>query len=244
MIFTSLTVLVATVLLATPVRANPVATPWDYSFEIAFVNFPINGFLLLAVYFALRKRGAEAFPFGAWRFILIVLASTTIISCTGGMVDSAAFMTESLPVFLVATALIGVIVTTVALRYLRLDFEASLSMGLVFFVVNLMSWTVLMSDVYFDIAIDFCAAIWVIYALFLVTLVIVALKHYGGSVIMSYEIPKGMRDKMPTPGEIAAYQLSVPSTRPQGRVDALVFEAWLVAIASALIMFFSFFFYI
>ncbi len=239
--YTIFSVLVATVYTATPVHANPYATPWDYSFEIAFFNFPINGFLLLAVYFALLKRGANAFPFGAWRFILVVLASTTIISCTGGMVDSAAFMTESIPVFLVATFLIGAIVTTVALRYLRLDFEASWAMGLVFFVVNLFSWTLLMGDAFFDIAIDFCATIWVIHSLFLVTLVIVALKHYHGSLIKSYEIPREMREGMPTPGEIAAYQLSVPTTEPQGRVDALVFEAWALAIACILVMFFSLF---
>jgi hypothetical protein len=227
--------------MATPVRANPYATPWDYSFEIAFFNFPINGFLLLALYFALLKRGANAFRFGAWRFILVVLASSTIISCTGGMVDSAAFMTESIPVFLVATALIGAIVTTVALRYLRLDFEASWSMGLVFFVVNLFSWTMLMGDAYYDVAIDLCAVVWVLHSLFLVTLVILALKHSSGSVIKLYEKPREMRDGMPAPGEIAAYQLSVPPTEPQGRVDALVFEAWLVAIACALVMLFSLF---
>lgn len=235
--------LVATVLTATPVRANPYATPWDYSPEIAIVNFPINGFLLLVMYFALLKRGAVAYRFGAGGFILVFLASTGIISCTGGMVDSAAFMTESLPVFLVATALIGSIVTIVSLRYLRLDFNASWSMGLVFFVVNMMSWTVLMSDVYFDIAFDFCSIIMLLHVLFLITLMIVSLKHYGGSVFMKYEIPREMRESMPTPGEIAAYQLSVPSTKPQKEVDAIVFESWIVAIACAFIMFFSVFFY-
>ena len=139
---------------------------------------------------------------------------------------------------------IGTIVTIVAFRYLCLDFEASWAMGVVFFIVNMISWTLLISEAYFLITYDFCAILWILHILFIVTLVIVAFNHQGEATFKRFGAPREKRETMPTPGEIAAYQIRAPPTEHRDRMKSLVVEAWIVAIGCFLIMFFSFFIYV
>jgi hypothetical protein len=194
-----LTVVFCATSLSRSVSANPISTPFDYALEIAVFNFPLNGFLLLALYFVLVKRGAPATHFGPKYFFILFLACTAIISATGGIVDSAAYMTFSLPVFIVATALIGMIAGIVAYRYLRLGFEASWVVGVVFFVVNLMSWTLLASDAIIIITYEYCYALWIVLILYLFILAVLAKEHQGGVRAVRFGTPTDPRQR-PIPG--------------------------------------------
>ncbi len=215
--------------LAESVSANPISTPFDYAFEIAVVNFPINGFLLLGVYFALIKRGAHIMYFGPRNFVIVFLMCTGIISFTGGIVDSAAYTTRSVPVFLVATALIGVIAGLVAHRYLRLEFEASWVVGVVFFTVNLASWSILANDTVIIIAWDFCIAIWIVSFLFFVTLLIVAKGHQGGIKARRYSAMSAPQPRPTFPSEPSAYPVKVRSPDVTETSKGIVMESVVVA---------------
>ncbi len=229
-------------MLSSSAEANPISTPFDYAFEIAIFNFPINGFLLLAVYFALVKRGANAMYFGTRSFVIVILCSTTIISLTGGLVDSVAYMTLSFPVHLVATCLIGVIAGVVVHRYLRLDFEASWVVAIVFFFVNLISWTLLASDAIVMIAWEYCAALWILSLAFMATLLIVAKEHQGGIAAKRYS---ALSDPPPTsrlPGTASSYPVKVTPWTPTSAVASnIVREIVLVSVFCFVMFYLAYF---
>lgn len=163
------------------VAANPVASPFDYAIDIAIFNYPINGFILLALYISLVRRGAAAGHLGPNYLFMLFLTSTAIISLTGGMVDSAAYTSDSAAVYLVATVLIGMITALVAQRYLRLEFQASLVVGLVFFVVNIVSWTILDGGFIFDIVNMNCNVMWTVFMAFVIVLFLITRFPQGPS---------------------------------------------------------------
>jgi hypothetical protein len=210
------------------VSANPVASPFDYGIEIAAFNFPINGFLLLGIYAILITRRTKAHVFGPFKFFFLFLACTGIISFTGGIVDATAYYTESLPVFLVATALIGMIACLVAYRYLKMDFVASWVVGGFFLIVNLISWTLLASDIMIDVAWDHCYVIWVFTFVFVFVLLVFSMKHQGGSFAEPYgfEVEPWPPIIPETPSE---YPVKVPSRIPPIASDGLLVESLVVA---------------
>lgn len=224
-----LTLAILTSSLSRPVSANPISTPFDYAVEIAAFNFPVNGFLLLALYFALVKRGAPATYYGPKNFFIVFLACTAIISFTGGIVDSAAYMTLSLPVFIVATILIGMIAGTVAFRYLRLGFEASWVVGVVFFVVNIMIWTLLASDAVIIIAWDYCYAIWFLFCIYLFILAVLSKEHQGGIQARRFGALSDPSPKPRQPDEVSAYPVKEQWSNGVGSSKAIVAEAVMVA---------------
>lgn len=215
--------------LSSPVAANPVSTPFDFAFEIAIFNFPINGFILLLVYFTLIKRGAHAMYFGPRNFAIIFLMCTAIISFTGGIVDSAAYMTLSIPVFIVATALIGMIAGIVAYRFLRLDFEASWVVGVVFFTVNLISWSLLASDAIIDIAYDYCAAIGMLFLAFLATLILLAMEHQGGTRARRYGAKPAPSHRPYLPEAASSYPVKVRHPDGTEETTGIVVESIVAA---------------
>ncbi len=161
--------------------ANPVASPFDFALDIAVFNYPINGFILLALYISLTRRGAAVGRLGPNYLFVLFLTSTAIISLTGGMVDSAAYTSDSVAVYLVATVLIGMITALVAQRYLRLEFQASLVVGLVFFVVNIVSWTILAGGFIFDIVNLNCSVMWTVFMTFVIVLFVITRFPHGAS---------------------------------------------------------------
>lgn len=163
------------------VLANPVASPFDYALDIAVFNYPINGFILLALYIALTRRGASVGHLAPNHLFLLLLTSTAIISLTGGMVDSAAYTSDSVAVYLVATVLIGMITALVVLRYLRLDLQASSVVGLVFFVVNIVSWTILARGYIIDVVTMNCSVMWTAFMLFVIALFLITRFPQGAS---------------------------------------------------------------
>ena len=144
----SLSILASIPLLSGTVSANPIASPFDYSLEIAYVNYPINGLILLALYLLITPNGPNFVQMRPIKHIVLFLSVVGTISFTGAIVDSMAYTTMSLPVFLFACTIIGFIVAIVSVRYLRMDLEDGVKVGIVFLFVNLMMWSAEASDLF------------------------------------------------------------------------------------------------
>ena len=160
-------------LLSGTVSANPIASPFDYAIEIAYVNYPINGLILLALYLLITPNGPNFVQMGPIKHTVLFLSVVGTISFTGAIVDSMAYTTMSLPVFLFACATIGLIVAIVSVRYLRMDLEDGAKVVIVFFFVNLMMWSAIASDLFMDAAWDYPTIIFLVYILLLVVVSLV-----------------------------------------------------------------------
>lgn len=157
------------------VMANPIASPFDYVVEIAFVNFPINGWLLLAVYFLFKKLKNRPIAISAKIHFILFLAGVGIITFIGAIVDGAAYSTDSISVYVVATIMIGLIAAIVAHRYIRMEFKDSLFVGAIFFVINLAAWSFLMNGGLIDIAWFYTNLVWAMYISFFAALIILSI---------------------------------------------------------------------
>lgn len=112
---------------------------------LVLLNFGLNGFLLLGLYYLIGRYVNLPEPLGWGPFMSLFLGSVAIISFTGAVIDLAVWRAGSLAPILVGALLIGFIVTLVSWRYLRLTFVGGVVVGAAFSLVNLGSWFYLTS---------------------------------------------------------------------------------------------------
>ena len=233
----SLSILASIPLLSGTVSANPIASPFDYAIEIAYVNYPINGLILLALYLLITPNGPNFVQMGPIKHAVLFLSVVGTISFTGAIVDSMAYTTMSLPVFLIACAIIGLIVAIVSVRYLRMDLEDGAKVGIVFFFVNFMMWSAMASDLFLDIAWDFPGTLCGVYILLLVVVsFVIIIKRSKRSPSEDYRLDTW--SSLPSD-----HQMDDNEPKRSSDADGLVFESFTVALITLLIMFFSFIFY-
>ncbi|NOQ53854.1 MAG: hypothetical protein GQ558_04520 [Thermoplasmata archaeon] len=122
----------------------------------------------MALYLLITPNGPNFVQMGPIKHAVLFLSVVGTISFTGAIVDSMAYTTMSLPVFLIACATIGLIVAIVSVRYLRMDLVDGAKVGIVFFFVNLMMWSAIASDLFMDAAWDYPTIIFLVYILLLV----------------------------------------------------------------------------
>lgn len=127
--------------------ADPIVTPFDYTFDLVFINFWVNGFILLFLYVHLVRMGAKPLPVEPRRFFAIFLQSVLIITFSGAIIDSIAFVGGTVSVSVVALALIMMTCILVSYRYLGMPLREAALIGVVFLVVNATMWAVLSEDI-------------------------------------------------------------------------------------------------
>ena len=163
--------ILACLMFSSTVSANPVSTPFDYTYEVFLFNLPLDGLLLLGMYVLFRLMGGNARPIGRLRHIVIFLMATVIIAASGAVIDSIAFGVEEMDVYIVSLVLIASIATLCAIRYLEMGYLWSTLTGVIFFLVNAMAWFTLGDPASFDLMFSFEADIYlVVYAAFLISL--------------------------------------------------------------------------
>ena len=215
--------------------ANPLPEgPFDYVYDIAFVNFPINGWLLLAVYILIKRLLKHPPPISAHKHFLLFITSVGTISFIGAIVDGAAYATYTFSVYLVATVMIGLVVAIVASRYVRMEFKASLLVGVFFFAVNLAAWSFFNREDITDIAWFYSYVVWAMYISFIIALIIV-------SIIQSRGLVKTIRYTLdPWSSTEPDYQMNESFAHQQDVHYRLVLESLIVCFAFFLLMFLSY----
>ena len=131
------------------VSANPISLPtkFDMTSDLVIPNFPINGLLLLVMYFLFVRMDGPPVQEGMVRHIVAFMISVAILTLSGALIDTVAFLSDDIGIYITSAALIGCISAGVSMRYLKVPLDFSLIIGLVFFVTNMVAW--LMVDDWF-----------------------------------------------------------------------------------------------
>jgi len=159
-------------------QADPFAPPSSGMFGIAFLNLPINGFLLLGLYLILIDLGKQPVGNSASDHFVLFLSLVISISLVGAMIDVTVLWGVSIWQPIVGAVLIGFTTALLTYRYLQTDLRESLMIAVGFFVVNIVSWSLLNADILMGIDEQYWAVIWVFIILFLVCLL------YFSSILM------------------------------------------------------------
>ncbi|MCK5413999.1 MAG: hypothetical protein KAJ35_01320 [Thermoplasmata archaeon] len=163
--------ILAGLMFSSTVSANPVSTPFDYTYEVFLFNLPLDGLLLLGMYVLFRLMGGNARPVGRHMHFIIFLTATVIIAASGALIDSVAFWVEEMDVYILSLALIASIATLCAMRYLEMGYLWSAITGVIFFLVNAMAWFTLGDPAFFYLISSDEATIYlVVYLAFLISL--------------------------------------------------------------------------
>jgi hypothetical protein len=112
---------------------------------LALVNLPLNGITLMLLLMAPYLLGFRPEPQEVKAHVLVVLVSVTILTLLGAVIDLVAYDggTPSTLSFAVGGLAILVLYTTVTFRYLGRSLDVSVYTGLVFAILNVLSWTML-----------------------------------------------------------------------------------------------------
>lgn len=81
------------------------------------------------------------------RHFVAFMISVAILTFSGALIDTVAFLSDDIGIYITSAALIGCISAGVSMRYLQVPLHFSLIIGLVFFVTNMVAW--LMVDDWF-----------------------------------------------------------------------------------------------
>jgi hypothetical protein len=175
-LFSGIVILVA---VSTPTLANAVDPPprFDLTVDLIFPNFPLNGLLLLGMYFLFTLFGGPVKPEGYIRYIILTLFSVCLITFSGALIDTVAFLEDDTRVYLASASLIGIIVIGICYRYLRMELVFSLLAGFVFFAYNYVTWALL--DDWFWTLVDYYAFFTVLFIIFWSVLIFVAYWFHG-----------------------------------------------------------------
>ena len=179
--------IVAFVSLASIASANPVAPSYVSSFGLAFINFPINGLVLLVLFTLYTILNRTKSPMGWIYYSFLILMSALVITFTGAIIDAVVFDLDSFEVYVVGLLTIASICTLVAHLALRMDFLWSMLAGAVFFTVNAFVWYTLPRNVQDSVILD-NPAIWSwMIILYLLTTMAVSYRLFGRGTAMSFE---------------------------------------------------------
>jgi hypothetical protein len=99
----------------------------------------------------------------------------------------------------------------------------------VFFIINLMSWTLLASDAIIDFTWDFCYVIWIVFALYLGSLAVMAKELQGGTVVRRYGPSTAPLPGQGRPEGASDYPVTMGSSSHDEKVTGIVVEALVVA---------------
>ena len=175
-------------------QANSLAPPNLGMFGIAFLNLPINGFLLLGFYLILIDLDKQPVGNSARDHFVIFLSLVISITLLGAMIDVTVLWGLSTWPLYVGAALIGLTTALLTYRYLQTDLRESLMIAVGFFVVNIVSWSLLNADILMGIDEQYCTVIWVFIILFLACL------YYFSSILM-----KGKADEAEEKWEVTLH---------------------------------------
>ena len=115
---------------------------FDKTLDLVLPNFPLNGFMLLAIYLLFVYRKGVPNPQGFTRHIAAILLSVGVITFSGAIIDTVAFLEDDPFVYLAAALLIACISIFVAMRYVGIPLRYGLVGGGLFFTVNIVTWSV------------------------------------------------------------------------------------------------------
>lgn len=154
------------VALSAPASANGIITPFDYSFALIPANFPVNGLMVLAMYYIFVSFEGLPRPMGTMRHWLTTVLSVGIITFTGSLIDSAMITVDNLLFSHFAAFLIAFIVFQVVHRYLEMPYRWAAATGAVFFFANILMWSMSWESAeeldYYPWALS---ALWIVFAL-------------------------------------------------------------------------------
>jgi hypothetical protein len=130
------------VIASSSVSANPIAepTPFDLTIKLVLPNLPINGFMLLVMYYLFIRVESMPVQQGMVKHYVAFMLSVSMLTFSGALIDTVAFVSEDQMVYLAAAALIGCTAVLVSYRYLKVTPRFSLYTGAFFFIVNMIAW--------------------------------------------------------------------------------------------------------
>ncbi len=123
----------------------PLSNSSEDVLALAMVNLPLNGIALMLVLMAPYLLGFRPEPQEVKAHVLVVLVSVAILTLLGAVIDLVAYDggTPSTLSFAVGSLAILVLYATVTLRYLGRSLDVSVYVGLVFALLNILTWTML-----------------------------------------------------------------------------------------------------
>ena len=155
-------------------QANPIAFPFYGMFGLAFLNFPINGLLLLGLYLILIDLGKQPVGNSVMDHFILFLSLVISISLVGAMIDVTVLWGESIWLPIVGAVLIGFTTALLAYRDLQTYLRESLVIAVGFFLVNIAFWSLMDSEFIRVIESNYCAIVWIFIILFLACLLYVS----------------------------------------------------------------------
>ncbi len=179
--------IVAIVSLASTASANPVAPRFVSAFELAFINFPINGIVLLVLFTLWTIFNRTETPMGGFYYFFLILLSVLVITLTGAVIDAVVFEYDVLGLYVVGLLLIASICTLVAYFALRMEYLWSLLTGAVFFTVNAITWYMLPGNIQDSVILDNTDLWWWVILLYLLTALVVSYRLFGRGTQISLE---------------------------------------------------------
>ena len=168
-------------------RANPISPAFFGIFEIAFLNLPINGFLLLGFYLAMIHLGKQPVCSRELDHFILFLSLVISITLIGAMIDVTVLWSYSTWLSIVGAILIGSTTALLTYRYLQTDLRESLLVFVGFFTVNIASWSLIDAEFIFDLERNYFAVVWVFMILFLACLLYVSIILMRGKADESEE---------------------------------------------------------
>jgi hypothetical protein len=162
--------LAAALAFSEPVAANPVAPPFIGAFDIAVINFSINGFLMMGLYVLLITFGRRPVVAMGVNHYVLLLALTVMITALGAMIDMLVRFGEGTPVKVVGAALVGCTTVLLCRHFLRTDRKESAIVFAGFFLINFVAWSLFGDYEIYFMESGVCAVIAVTSVLYLVTL--------------------------------------------------------------------------
>jgi hypothetical protein len=97
--------------------------------------------MLLGIYLLFVYREGVPKPQGFIRHVVAILLSVGVITFSGALIDTVAFLEDDPFVYLAAALLIACISIFVAVRYVGLPMRYGLVGGVLFFIVNIVTWS-------------------------------------------------------------------------------------------------------
>ncbi len=169
------------------VSADPVAPTFADPFGLVFINFPINGIILLVMFTLYTILNRTRTPMGWVYYSFLMLMSVLVITLTGATIDAVVFDFDVFDVYLVGLIAIASICALVAHLVLRMDHLWCMLTGAVFFTVNAFAWYALPRNLEDSVIFD-NSAIWsLIILLYILTVIVVSYRLFGKGTAMSFE---------------------------------------------------------
>jgi hypothetical protein len=173
--------------LASTATADPASPSNSDPAQLAFINFPFNGIVLLVLFALFTFVNRTKTPMGWVYYSLLVVMSSLIITFTGAVIDVVVFDVDSLAGYVVGLSAIAIICTLVGHLALRMDGLWSTLTGAVFFTVNAVAWYAypgIVKDPEYFIT----PSVWGLVSLFfLVAILVMSHQLFGRGTVLSFE---------------------------------------------------------